>query len=147
MTPAPYYDDGQVAIYHGDCEAVLPHLTPAAAVVTDPPYFRVVDESWDDQWGADVGRFVSWLGQILDLAKAALIERGTVAVFCSPDLSCAVETEVRRRFAYLNHIVWRKPNPGRLGTMDKDSMRRFFPTSERIILAEQARNPDGDLFR
>ena len=30
---------------------------------------------------------------------------------------------------------------------DKEPLRRFWPLSERIILAEQCRNPDGDLFR
>lgn len=33
----PYYDDGSVTIYHGDCRDVLPALT-FDAIVTDPPY-------------------------------------------------------------------------------------------------------------
>ena len=33
----PYYDDGQVTIFHGDCREVLPLLS-ADLVVTDPPY-------------------------------------------------------------------------------------------------------------
>lgn len=35
----PYYDDGQITIYHGDCREVLPALTePVDLVLTDPPY-------------------------------------------------------------------------------------------------------------
>ena len=35
----PYYDDGQVTIYHGDCREVLADLGDVAGVVvTDPPY-------------------------------------------------------------------------------------------------------------
>lgn len=34
----PYYDDGQATIYHGDARDILPHLGPAAVVITDPPY-------------------------------------------------------------------------------------------------------------
>jgi site-specific DNA-methyltransferase (adenine-specific) len=36
----PYYDDGQVTVFHADCREVLPGLDPAAValVLTDPPY-------------------------------------------------------------------------------------------------------------
>jgi site-specific DNA-methyltransferase (adenine-specific) len=42
MSPEPYYEDGSVTIYHGDCREVLadvywPEHLPDA-VVTDPPY-------------------------------------------------------------------------------------------------------------
>lgn len=56
----PYYDDGQITIYHGDCRDVLPHLSPVDLVLTDPPYNvgldysdgdRKVDyESWTREW-------------------------------------------------------------------------------------------------
>lgn len=34
----PYYDDGQITIYHGDCREILPSLGQIELVVTDPPY-------------------------------------------------------------------------------------------------------------
>lgn len=35
----PYYDDGAVTIYHGDCREILPGLdTGPALVIADPPY-------------------------------------------------------------------------------------------------------------
>lgn len=34
----PYYDDGVVTIYHGDCRDVLPELHAADAILTDLPY-------------------------------------------------------------------------------------------------------------
>lgn len=145
----PYYDADGVTIYHGDALEVLAILDARSAdlIVADPPYFRVVDADWDDQWGADAQAFLDWLGTALDQLRRVGTDRATFATFCSHDMACGVETEMRRRFAFLNHIVWRKPAQGRLGKMDKESMRRFFPTSERIILAEQLRNPSGDLFR
>lgn len=38
MAPRPYYDDGQITIYHGDCRDMLPMLEPVDLVLTDPPY-------------------------------------------------------------------------------------------------------------
>lgn len=36
----PYYDDGQIAIYNGDCREVLPTIAPddVSLTLTDPPY-------------------------------------------------------------------------------------------------------------
>jgi site-specific DNA-methyltransferase (adenine-specific) len=36
----PYYEDGGIAIYHGDCREILPLLKRASChlIVTDPPY-------------------------------------------------------------------------------------------------------------
>jgi DNA modification methylase len=33
----PYYDDGQIFIYHGDCRDVLPSIA-GGVLITDPPY-------------------------------------------------------------------------------------------------------------
>ena len=38
----PYYDDGQVTLYHGDCRDVLPTLAQVDHILTDPPYARDV---------------------------------------------------------------------------------------------------------
>ena len=145
----PYYEDSAVTIYHGDAVEVLEQLEDRSAhlAATDPPYFRVIDAEWDDQWGPNQNKFLQWLGEVIGELNRILDDRGTLAMFCSPDLSAGVEIEVRQRMSVLNHIVWRKTAPGRLGMINKESMRRFFPTSERIIVAEKSRNPDGDLFR
>lgn len=42
----PYYDDGQITIYHADCRDVLPLLGPVDLVLTDPP-FGVGKAEWD----------------------------------------------------------------------------------------------------
>jgi site-specific DNA-methyltransferase (adenine-specific) len=41
MTPTPFYDEGGITIYHGDCREILPHLKPAGRpdlLILDPPF-------------------------------------------------------------------------------------------------------------
>lgn len=39
MSVTPYYEDGSVTIYHGDCREILPELDVVVdLVLTDPPY-------------------------------------------------------------------------------------------------------------
>jgi len=62
----PYFDDGQVQLYLGDCIAILPTLEAASidAIVTDPPYgLEFMGREWDGADGfrrslndADAGR-------------------------------------------------------------------------------------------
>lgn len=43
--PTPYYDDGQITIYHGDCRKILPQIV-ADVLVTDPPYGISFKSGW-----------------------------------------------------------------------------------------------------
>lgn len=51
----PYYDEGGITIYHGDCREVL-SLVNADVIVTDPPYGIGLDYGHADDWrpGAEV---------------------------------------------------------------------------------------------
>lgn len=53
--PKPYFDDGTVTLYLGDCREVLPALgLTVDAIVTDPPYGEtsLVWDRWPDGWAA-----------------------------------------------------------------------------------------------
>jgi len=47
----PYYESGNITIYHGDCREILPALS-ADAVFADPPY-GVGKAAWDDAFSMD----------------------------------------------------------------------------------------------
>ena len=57
----PYYDDGKIVIYHGDCREVLPTIVDVGLVVTDPP-FGIGDAPIHGQGrtGKRVGRANTW---------------------------------------------------------------------------------------
>jgi site-specific DNA-methyltransferase (adenine-specific) len=63
----PYYSDGTVTLYHGDCRELLPLLPDNSAdlVLTDPPY-GVGKAEWDREfptfWMADAARIAPALG-------------------------------------------------------------------------------------
>ncbi|OPZ24061.1 MAG: Modification methylase DpnIIB [Lentisphaerae bacterium ADurb.BinA184] len=136
--PSPTWQspDGRIALYLGDCLAILPTLEDGSidAVVTDPPYFRVVDEAWDRQWD-DPAAFLTWLGRSVDEWHRLLRGNGSLYCFASPQMAGRVECEIRRRFNILNTITWEKP-AGRSQACCKEELRAFFPDSERIIFAE-----------
>lgn len=54
----PYYEDGAVTIYHGDCREVIPSLGHVSLVVTDPPYgigIHTQTNNLDSPWRDDEG--------------------------------------------------------------------------------------------
>jgi site-specific DNA-methyltransferase (adenine-specific) len=64
----PYYDDGQVTIYHGDCREILPTIAPESVdlVLTDPPYGET-SLAWDvavQGWLSEAARIVSPRGSM-----------------------------------------------------------------------------------
>jgi len=42
----PYYEDGSVTIYHGDCREVISSLPPVDLLLSDPPY-PGYEKGWD----------------------------------------------------------------------------------------------------
>ena len=83
----PYYDDGQITIYHGDCRDVLPTLEPGSIdlVLTDPPYnainrttggLRLIDKGGADAHPVDVAAVATQLIRVT---------AGSIYVWCSDE--------------------------------------------------------------
>jgi len=135
---APYYQHEGVTIYHGDCLSVLPELPDNSVdiVLTDPPYFKVKGDAWDNQWDKPA-EFLAWLDRVLAEFARIMKPNGSLYLFASPQMGARVECLIARRFEILNSIVWRKPPFSTKAEMfEKEAMRAYFPASERIIFAE-----------
>ena len=124
-------------LHLGDCLEVMRTMPDASvnAVVTDPPYYRVKDEDWDRQWD-DPAAFLAWLDQVAEQWQRVLKPNGSLYCFASPQMAARVELMLGQRFQVLNSLVWSKP----FAMHDracKESLRSYFPATERIIFAEQ----------
>lgn len=135
----PYYQDDSVTLFHGRCEDILPglSLTGSVHLLTDPPYFKVKDNDWDNQWSKSA-EFLDWMGDWLDLAKPHLSSDASVWVFASPELTSAVESVVASRFRVLNSVRWAKEGGDNLRRVSLPSMRSFVSIWEGIVFAEQS---------
>lgn len=114
VAPRPYYDEGGITIYHGDCLDIMPALT-FDFVVTDPPYGTggrqrkeagqgrglarsIVREEWDH------GDGLLWL-KTLDPAIPVLTFWPGQRAW---DLGAVAKELGRDR---LQLLLWRKPDP------------------------------------
>ncbi|ARF52761.1 DNA-methyltransferase [Pantoea stewartii] len=103
-------------------------------IATDPPYFRVKDNAWDRQWKND-DAYLAWLSEMVSEFWRVLKPTGSLYMFCGHKLAADTEIMVRDRLNVLNHIIWAKPS-GTWGRSNKESLRQYFPTTERVIFAE-----------
>jgi site-specific DNA-methyltransferase (adenine-specific) len=105
------------------------------AIVTDPPYFGVKDDDWDNQW-KDAGHFIEWIGELSEQWQRILKPNGSLYCFASPRMAARVEVKIAERFEVLMNITWNKPTAGQGAKQEKEALRNWWPGSERIIFAE-----------
>lgn len=104
------------------------------AIITDPPYYRVKSNSWDNQWPT-AEDYLEWLDEFFAEFWRVLKPAGSLYVFCGPKLSADTEIMMRERFNVLNHIIWAKPH-GRWNGARKEDLRAYFPATEHVLFAE-----------
>ncbi len=129
-------------LIHGDCLEVMRGMDANSvdAIITDPPYFRVKGEAWDNQWDTPAD-FLAWVGMLCEQFERIMKPNGSLYFFASPQMAARVECEIGKRFAVLNHITWRKGREGKqqlssVAMYGPENFRAWVGVSERIIFAE-----------
>jgi adenine-specific DNA-methyltransferase len=132
---------GDAELWLGDCMEILPTLPKVDAVITDPPYFGVKADEWDNQWDTEAA-FLQWLGQVLDGCSAVMEPWSSIYVFTSPQMNWHVEGLVREKFNFLNSIRWVKPQ-GWQHKQPLDALRIFQQNWEGCLLAQKGEDDDA----
>lgn len=124
-------------LHNTDCLALMAGMADNSVdlIATDPPYYKVKKDSWDNQWDSQ-DKFLEWLERCLREFVRILKPDGSLYMFTSPRLSSTIEAIVARHMQVENHIVWVKPFGPHL-RQNRAVLRRFFPATERIIFASQ----------
>jgi len=129
-------------LIHGDCLDVMRDMAANSvdAIITDPPYYKVKGEAWDNQWDTPA-KFLAWVGLLCEQFERILKPNGSLYFFASPQMAARVECEIGKRFAVLNHITWRKGREGKqqlssVAMYGPENFRAWVGVSERIIFAE-----------
>jgi adenine-specific DNA-methyltransferase len=111
------------------------------AIVTDPPYFGVKEDDWDNQW-KNADHFIEWIGELSEQWQRILKPNGSLYCFASPQLRSRVEVKIGERFKCLPTITWVKNDGnvensgGKWRQAEKEAMRSYFPRTEAIVFAE-----------
>jgi DNA modification methylase len=107
----PYYTDGTISLWHGDCRELLPGLPPAAVVATDPPYASAAATAttgWAKQkWGGNWGdmSLVTMMAEAT-LNAANLNAKHEVYWFADHLSYAALVPVFFRRYPLLQSIIW-----------------------------------------
>jgi adenine-specific DNA-methyltransferase len=103
-------------------------------VLTDPPYFRVKNETWDRQWDNPAG-FLAWLDRVVEQFARVMKPNGSLYLFASPQMAARVECKIGERLNVLNRIRWIK-EAGWHNKAEKETLRSFLSPWEEIVFAE-----------
>jgi len=149
---APHCINSHSLVVQGDSLSILGVIPDhsVSLILTDPPYHSTKKRNiFGDTTFKEDQCYLEWMSRFGREWARVLRPNGSLFCFCSPAMSGRLESVLSTEFNILSRIVWTKPNdPGFDGwkqKMNKESLRRWYDHSERILFAEPA--VTGNLFR
>jgi DNA modification methylase len=98
-----------IRLIQGDCLENLKLLNEqnikVDALITDIPYFKVVNESWDSQWDSEES-YLKWLEDFIVLVDSVLKDNSSIMIFTSRQLNRKVCNILDKYFKEQRIIIW-----------------------------------------
>lgn len=102
-------------VLHLKAEEFLPSLPDGSVnlLLTDPPYYGITDDAWDNQWGSE-REFAGWLSDLFLQALPKLSPTGSLVFFGglgkhgSHPLFRVVTSLEDGGYTFRNWVTWRK---------------------------------------
>ena len=124
------------SIVNADCLEAMKLLPDNSIdlILSDPPYFKVKKEQWDNQWDTSDG-FLKWLDLVAEQWHRILKPNGSLYCFASPRMAARVEVKLGDRFNVLSNIRWIK-EAGWHQKARKEDSRQYQNPWESIVFCE-----------
>jgi DNA modification methylase len=121
-------------IYNEDCISYLGKLNPKSIdnVILDPPYYKVVNEEWDNQW-KDLNEYLEWMEDIIIQLTRVTKYSGSVWLFgYAYQLGYLIPIFEKHGFTYRQHITI---NKGIKSVAGRTSNKlKMFPTATEYLI-------------
>ena len=130
-------------IINADCLDILKQLPDKCVdlVLTDPPYFGIVKNDWDNQW-KNISEFQKWVGELGKEFQRVLKDNGSFYWFGDDKTIAYCQVELDKYFRLLNNIVWKKTQ--HLTMKGAESVcRSYAPITERCLFYDKGEDKTG----
>lgn len=130
-------------IINADCMDILKQLPDKCidCILTDPPYFGIVKNDWDNQW-KNIQEFQSWVGEVGKELYRVLKDNGSFYWFGDDKTIAYCQVELDKYFNLINNVVWKKPE-----LITKKGcysvFRSYAPMTERCLFYDKGEDKSG----
>ncbi len=129
-------------IHNLDCIEGLRQLKDNSIqlAVIDPPYYKIKDDEWDNQW-TNFNEYLEWIEEVCLEIKRVLKENGSLYIFGDDERIAYIQVRLDKHFMFLNHLVWYKTN--NMPIKYAHNHKKFCPMSERILFYSVQKSKTG----
>lgn len=96
-------------IYNEDCLETLKRIPDESVdlIIADPPYFKIVKDDWDNQWGT-IDEWIEWHKGWLKESKRVLKDTGSFYYYGGVSNIAPIKLLLDEYFNFKNWITWHK---------------------------------------